>query len=237
MRRTVLSGGRAGPLVLALASWRRVASPQERHPAPRGPTPLTREDAAPPPMQRQVNDDVRRPQLPRPAPGDPAHDRGLPIDLNANKCLTCHAAQFTAKPGPDDQRHPLHGPRRPIRSAAVSPRRYFCTFMPRLADDVAPLVENRFTDIDTMRRAVARRAAEYDGGDASGPGASAPGASWIGIAARRPPPLFSLAFLTLGGFVAGVIFWGGFNTALEATNTENFCTSLPRDAATTCSRS
>ncbi len=27
------------------------------------------------------------------------------------------------------------------------------------------------------------------------------------------------------GFVAGVIFWGGFNTALEATNTEAFCTS------------
>jgi cytochrome c-type protein NapC len=28
----------------------------------------------------------------------------------------------------------------------------------------------------------------------------------------------------LAGFVAGVIFWGGFNTALEITNTEKFCT-------------
>jgi len=36
---------------------------------------------------------------------------------------------------------------------------------------------------------------------------------------------FSLGFLTLGGFIAGIIFWGGFNTALEATNTEAFCTS------------
>ena len=35
----------------------------------------------------------------------------------------------------------------------------------------------------------------------------------------------SLAFLTLGGFVAGVFFWGGFNTVLEATNTEKFCVS------------
>jgi cytochrome c-type protein NapC len=26
-------------------------------------------------------------------------------------------------------------------------------------------------------------------------------------------------------FVAGIIFWGGFNTALEATNTEGFCIS------------
>ncbi len=41
---------------------------------------------------------------------------------------------------------------------------------------------------------------------------------------RRPSTYFSLGFLTMGGFVAGVIFWGGFNTALEFTNTETFCT-------------
>ncbi len=27
----------------------------------------------------------------------------------------------------------------------------------------------------------------------------------------------------MGGFVAGIIFWGGFNTVVEATNTETFC--------------
>ncbi|HIQ13994.1 MAG TPA: cytochrome c-type protein NapC [Leucothrix sp.] len=27
------------------------------------------------------------------------------------------------------------------------------------------------------------------------------------------------------GFIGGVIFWGGFNTALEVTNTESFCIS------------
>ena len=42
---------------------------------------------------------------------------------------------------------------------------------------------------------------------------------------NSPSVHFSLAFLTLGGFVAGIIFWGGFNTALEATNTEEFCIS------------
>ena len=31
--------------------------------------------------------------------------------------------------------------------------------------------------------------------------------------------------MTIGGFVAGVVFWGAFNTALELTNTETFCTS------------
>jgi cytochrome c-type protein NapC len=40
-----------------------------------------------------------------------------------------------------------------------------------------------------------------------------------------PSRYLSLGFLTLGGFAAGVIFWGGFNTALEATNREKFCVS------------
>ncbi len=31
--------------------------------------------------------------------------------------------------------------------------------------------------------------------------------------------------LLLTGGVLGVIFWGGFNTAMEATNTEAFCIS------------
>jgi cytochrome c-type protein NapC len=43
--------------------------------------------------------------------------------------------------------------------------------------------------------------------------------------ASRPSRHLSLGFLTLGGFLCGVLFWGGFNTALEATNTETFCVS------------
>ena len=41
---------------------------------------------------------------------------------------------------------------------------------------------------------------------------------------RRPSSVFGLGVLVLAGFVAGVLFWGGFNTALEITNTEKFCT-------------
>ena len=40
---------------------------------------------------------------------------------------------------------------------------------------------------------------------------------------RRPSGYFGLGFLTVGGFVAGIIFWGAFNTGLEATNKEAFC--------------
>jgi cytochrome c-type protein NapC len=43
--------------------------------------------------------------------------------------------------------------------------------------------------------------------------------------ALAPAGTLSLAFLTLGGFLMGVVFWGGFNTALEATNTTAFCVS------------
>ena len=42
---------------------------------------------------------------------------------------------------------------------------------------------------------------------------------------NRPSTYYSLGFLTLGGFIAGVVFWGAFNTALEVTSTEAFCTS------------
>jgi len=42
---------------------------------------------------------------------------------------------------------------------------------------------------------------------------------------RTPSRYFSFGILIIAGFVAGIIFWGGFNTVLEATNTETFCIS------------
>ena len=41
---------------------------------------------------------------------------------------------------------------------------------------------------------------------------------------RKPSSVFGLGSLVLAGFVVGIIFWGGFNTALELSNTEKFCT-------------
>lgn len=40
---------------------------------------------------------------------------------------------------------------------------------------------------------------------------------------RRPSTTMALGTLLSVGFVAGVIFWGGFNWSMEATNTEAFC--------------
>ncbi len=49
------------------------------------------------------------------------------------------------------------------------------------------------------------------------------GRSWATL--RRPSAKYSLLALLVIGFFSGIIFWGGFNTALEATNTLDFCIS------------
>ena len=44
----------------------------------------------------------------------------------------------------------------------------------------------------------------------------------------RQPSLKYLIGIPAGGFlmfIAGIIFWGGFNTVMDATNTESFCIS------------
>ena len=51
------------------------------------------------------------------------------------------------------------------------------------------------------------------------------GTSGVWGALRKPSTRYSLGILLGIGFVAGIIFWGGFNTAMEATNTEAFCIS------------
>jgi len=40
---------------------------------------------------------------------------------------------------------------------------------------------------------------------------------------RKPSARYSLLTLLLVGFFGGIIFWGGFNTGMEATNTLTFC--------------
>ena len=41
----------------------------------------------------------------------------------------------------------------------------------------------------------------------------------------RPSGRFSLGALVIVGGVGGIVFWGGFNWALELSNTETFCVS------------
>lgn len=48
-------------------------------------------------------------------------------------------------------------------------------------------------------------------------------ALWLFL--KKPTAKYSLGSLLVVGFVSGIIFWGGFNTAMEMTNTEEFCIS------------
>ncbi|MEZ9593193.1 pentaheme c-type cytochrome TorC [Shewanella sp. 10N.261.52.F9] len=41
----------------------------------------------------------------------------------------------------------------------------------------------------------------------------------------KPAKYLTLGSVSISAFLMGIIFWGGFNTALEATNTEEFCIS------------
>ena len=47
------------------------------------------------------------------------------------------------------------------------------------------------------------------------------GRTWATL--RRPSAKWSLLTLLIVGFVGGVLFWGAFNTGLEATNKLEFC--------------
>jgi cytochrome c-type protein NapC len=49
------------------------------------------------------------------------------------------------------------------------------------------------------------------------------GRCWSAL--KRPSAKYSLLTLLVVGFFSGIIFWGGFNTAMEATNTLEFCVS------------
>lgn len=42
---------------------------------------------------------------------------------------------------------------------------------------------------------------------------------------KRPSVMIGQGVLLTIGLIAGIIFWGGFNTAMEATNTLEFCIS------------
>jgi cytochrome c-type protein NapC len=42
---------------------------------------------------------------------------------------------------------------------------------------------------------------------------------------KKPSVSYSLGTLLVVGFISGIVFWGGFNTAMEMTNNEEFCIS------------
>ena len=102
-------------------------------------------------MQRQITDDVRRRRnYPDQPPLIPHAIEGYALDLNANKCLSCHSRRFTEQSQAPMISVTHYQDRDGNFLGGVSPRRYQCLacHVPQTA--ASPLVENRFTDMDAL---------------------------------------------------------------------------------------
>jgi nitrate reductase (cytochrome), electron transfer subunit len=116
----------------------------------RGPMPLNEVPPAPrlTPMRSTTEKEVRN--YPEQPPLIPHTIEGYQIDLNSNKCLSCHARSRTG-----EAQAPMisitHFMDRDAQVlATISPRRFFCTECHVPQHEVRAPVPNDFVDIDTL---------------------------------------------------------------------------------------
>jgi cytochrome c-type protein NapB len=135
---SLLAGGTSSLLAQGLTS------------ALRGPTPLNDEGAAPPmtPMRNTAEREMRN--YPEQPPVIPHAIDGYQIDLNSNKCLTCHARARTGESQAPMVSITHFMDRDGQFLASISPRRFFCTECHVPQNVTNPPVSNDFVDIDTM---------------------------------------------------------------------------------------
>jgi cytochrome c-type protein NapB len=120
--------------------------------AMRGEVPIPAEPA-PPRMPQVENTDLRRARAyPMQPPTIPHKIDGYQVDLNSNKCLSCHSRRRT-----EESQAPMvsvthYMDRDGNFLAEVSPRRYFCNQCHVPQTNARPLVENTFQDIDEVLR-------------------------------------------------------------------------------------
>ncbi|MCD6070221.1 MAG: cytochrome [Microvirga sp.] len=116
----------------------------------RGPEPFTKETPAPP-MQRQITDDVRVGRnYPDQPPVIPHSIEGYAVDLNANKCMSCHARKFTEQSQAPMISVTHYQDRAGNTLGGLAPRRYVCVACHVPQTNAKPLVENIFTDMDSI---------------------------------------------------------------------------------------
>ena len=116
----------------------------------RGPAPLNDEGPAPPmlPNKNTAEKEVRN--YPEQPPVIPHSIDGYQIDLNGNKCLSCHARARTAESQAPMVSITHFMDRDGQFLASVSPRRFFCTQCHVPQHEVKAPVANDFVDIDTL---------------------------------------------------------------------------------------
>ncbi|MCA1454717.1 nitrate reductase cytochrome c-type subunit [Bradyrhizobium sp. BRP22] len=116
----------------------------------RGPAPLNEEGPAPPmtPMRNTAERDIRN--YPEQPPVIPHSIDGYQVDMNGNKCLSCHARARTGESQAPMVSITHFMDRDGQFLASVSPRRYFCTECRVPQNVTTPPVTNDFVDIDTL---------------------------------------------------------------------------------------
>jgi len=120
--------------------------------AMRGEAPIPVEPA-PPRMPQVENTDIKRARnYPMQPPTIPHKIDGYQVDLNSNKCLSCHSRRRT-----EESQAPMvsvthYMDRDGNFLAEVSPRRYFCNQCHVPQTNARPLVENTFRDVDEILR-------------------------------------------------------------------------------------
>ena len=116
----------------------------------RGSTPLNEEGPATPmaPLRNSAEKETRN--YPEQPPVIPHTTEGYQIDMNGNKCLSCHARARTAESQAPMVSITHFMDRDGQFLASVSPRRFFCTECHVPQNMVKPPVDNDFIDIDSM---------------------------------------------------------------------------------------
>ena len=116
----------------------------------RGPTPLNEEGPAAPmtPMRNTSEKETRN--YPEQPPVIPHAIEGYQIDINGNKCLSCHARARTGESQAPMVSITHFMDRDGQFLASVSPRRFFCTSCHVPQNMVKAPIANDFVDIDTL---------------------------------------------------------------------------------------
>lgn len=118
----------------------------------RGDTGLTAEPE-PPRMATVENEDLRRARnYPMQPPTIPHKIDNYQVDLNSNKCLSCHSRRETAESQAPMISVTHYMDREGNFLAEVSPRRYFCEQCHVAQTDARPLVDNTFRDVEELLR-------------------------------------------------------------------------------------
>jgi len=113
---------------------------------------IDQEPAAP----RMANsiDNGKRPvrEYPMQAPTIPHRIDNYQVNLNANKCLSCHSRQRTRESMAPMVSITHFEDREGNVLAEISPRRYFCDQCHVVQTDAEPLVGNSFMDVDAVMK-------------------------------------------------------------------------------------